>query len=60
MSGGVVNCVYGLGWLVGVWCGVGVDTCDDGCVVGSSDEVVFDLLLHVVVAVVFRVGFMDV
>ena len=48
------------GWLVRVWGGVGVDACDDRFSIRSNDEVVFDLLFHVVVAVVFRVGFMDV
>ena len=43
-----------------MWGGVGVDASDDRFVIRSGDEVVFDLLFHVVVAVGFRVGFMDV
>ena len=40
-----------------MWGGVGVDARDDRFVLGSCAEVVLDLLFHVVVSVVFGVGF---
>ena len=56
----VVNVGAGEGVLVGHRGCDGVNACDDGCVLWSSDEVVFDLLFHVVLAVVFGVCFVDV